>query len=180
MKSTIQASEECGAERILSHQPEAIFLEFESAKWTMHKDLGRGIYPLRPTTRIWTVNEMTNIKARRKGFQIVPDYGNTAHSEQGASEPAAIVDCLQSDHVCKTTDSISSYIGITRVKEKEALLISEPFSPALFRQGEQEGPEMLMKVLDKKIDTDVANEKHRCSLFLRLSIIAVFFARAML
>ena len=166
MKSTIQASEECGAERMLSHQPEAIFLEFENAKWTVHKDLGRGIYPLRPTTRIWTVNEKTNIKARRKGFQIVPDYGNTAHSEQGASEPAAIVDCLQSDHVCKTTDSISSYIGITRVKEKEALLISEPFSPALFRQGEQEGPEMLMKVLDRKIDTDVANEEHRCSLFL--------------
>ena len=155
----MQASEVCGAERMLTHMPEMFFLEFENVKWTIHKDLGRGVYPLRPTTRIWTVNERTSIKARRKGFQLVPDYGQTAHSEQGASEPAAIVDCLPVDHICKKTDSISSYIGLTRIKKKEALLISEPFSPALFRQGGAEGPEMLMEVLKRKIDTDDAYEE---------------------
>ena len=159
----MQASEVRGAERMLTHMPEMFFLEFENVKWTIHKDLGRGIYPLRSTTRIWTVNERTNIKARRKGFQIVPDYGQTAHSEQGASEPAAIVDCLPVDHICKKTDSISSYIGLTRVKKKETLLISEPFSPALFRQGEAEGPKTIMRVLRREVETDAAYEEHRCS-----------------
>ena len=98
-------------------------------------------------------------QSQAQRFQIVPDYGQTAHSEQGASEPAAIVDCLPVDHICKQTDSISSYIGLTRIKKKEALLISEPFSPALFRQGGAEGPEMLMEVLKRKIDTDDAYEE---------------------
>ena len=162
---------------MLTHQPEMIFLEFKEAKWTIHKDLGRGIYPLRPTTKIWIVNERTKIKAKRKGFQIVPDYGQTAHSEQGASESAAIVNCLSSTHNCKKTDAISSYIGLTRIKKKEALLISEPFSPALFRQGGAEGPEMLMEVLKRKIDTDDAYEEpclRLLSFSLCLYLIEVF------
>ena len=70
---------------MLTKQPDLIYLKFEGATWTVHKELGRGIYPLKATGKIWTVNEKTNIKAKRKGFQIVPDFGQTAHSMQGAS-----------------------------------------------------------------------------------------------
>ena len=91
----------------MAKQPDLICLKFEGATWTVHKDLGRGIYPLKATGNIWTVNEKTNIKAKRKGFQIVPDFGQTAHSMQGASLEAVIVDCLQADHVCKMTDMLT-------------------------------------------------------------------------
>ena len=52
IKNTIQASEECGAERMLTKQPDLIYLKFEGATWTVHKDLGRGIYPLNATGKI--------------------------------------------------------------------------------------------------------------------------------
>ena len=77
-----------------------------------------------------------------------------------------IVDCLQADHVSKMTDMLTSYIGLSRVKSKEALLISEPFSPVLFRQGKAIGPEIVMKVLHRKKTTEDAEQEHRCSLFL--------------
>ena len=96
----------------------------------------------------------------------MPDFGQTAHSMQGASLEAVIVDCLSADHVCKMTDMLSSYIGLSRVKSKEALLISEPFSPVLFRQGKAIGPEMVMKVLHRKITKEDAKQEHRCSLFV--------------
>ena len=148
---------------MLTKQPDLVYLKFEGATWTVHKDLGRGIYPLKATGKIWTVNEKTSIKARRKGFQIVPDFGQTAHSMQGASLEAVIVDCLQADHVCKMTDMLTSYIGLSRVKSKEALLISEPFSPVLFCQGKAIGPETVMKVLHRKITIEDAEQEHRCS-----------------
>ena len=85
------------------------------------------------------------------------------HSEQGASEVAAIVDCLPVDHCCKITEMLAAYIGLSRVKTKEGLLIASPFSPALFCHGQPPGPEILMKVLRREISADDAGKDDLCS-----------------
>ena len=154
----VQASEEGGKERMLTSHPELIYLKFENAKWQIHKDLERGVYPMKVTNKVWIVHEGTKISARRRGWQIVPDFGQTAHSMQGESLVSVIVDCLEVDHCSKSTDMLAAYIGLSRVKTKEALLIAQPFSPALFCNGEPPGPEILLRVVDRKIRANDAQQ----------------------
>ena len=142
---------------MLDLQPELIYLKFENAKWQVD-DLEKGVYPMKVTGKIWNISEGTKIKAKRLGFQIVPDFGQTAHSVQGASLAAVIVDCLAVDLCSKTTEMLAAYIGLSRVRRKEALLIAEPFSPALFCHGQPPGPEILMKVLRRDITADDAKK----------------------
>ena len=106
-------------------QPDCIYLKFENAKWQIHKHLERVVYPMVAKGKIWTVSEGTDICAERRGFRIVPDFGLTAHSVQGASLLAAIVDFLTVDHCSKWSDMLAAYIGLSRVRMKEALLIAQ-------------------------------------------------------
>ena len=158
-----QASTEDGVERVLDLQPELIYLKFENAKWQVDV-LEKGVYPLKATGKVWNISEGTKMKAKRRGFQFVPDFGQTAHSVQGASLAAVIVDCLTVDLCSRTTEMLAAYIGLSRVRRKEALLIAEPFSPALFCHGQPPGPEILMKVLRRDITADDAKKDMRCFL----------------
>ena len=157
-----QASTENGLERVLDLQPDLIYLKFENAKWRIHDDLEKGVYPMKVTGKVWNISEGTKIKAKRWVFQFVPDFGQTAHSVQGASLAAVIVDCLTVDLCSKTTEMLAAYIGLSRVRKKEALLIAEPFSPALFCHGQPPGPEILMKVLRREITADDAKKDICC------------------
>jgi len=121
--------------------------------------------------KIWIISEGTKISARRRGFNIVPDFGQTAHSMQGASEVAVIVDCFTVDHCAKYSETLAAYIGISRVRTKEGLLIAEPFSTALFCHGQPPGPEILMKVLRREITPDDAKQDNFCSLCLYLFLL---------
>ena len=150
-------------------QPDLIYLKFENAKWRVHDDLENGVYPLKVAGKVWNISEGTKMKAKRRGFQFVPDFGQTAHSVQGASLPAVIVDCLAVDLCSKTTEMLAAYIGLSRVRRKEALLIAEPFSPALFCHGQPPGPEILMKVLRRDITAEDAKKDIPCFLSMSLS-----------
>ena len=141
-----------------------IYLKLENAKWRVHDDLEKGVYPLKATGKVWNISEGTKMKAKRRGWSFVPDFGQTAHSVQGASLAAVIVDFLKVDLRSKTTERLAAYIGLSRVKRKEALLIAEPFSPALFCHGQPPGPEILMKVLRREISVDLAEKDVRCLL----------------
>ena len=82
---------------------------------------------------------------------------------QGATLMAAIVDCLEAGHISKASDMLAAYIGLSRVKTKEALLIAQAFSPGLFCHGPALGPELLMKVLRREITADEADKDCVCS-----------------
>ena len=56
---------------------------------------------------------------------------------------------------------MSSYVAFTRVKRKEDLLIFRPFDRDLFNQGNQEGAQLLLKVLrGEEIDWAAIEAKH--------------------
>ena len=145
-------------------QPELIYLKFANAKWRVHEDFENGVYPLKVVGKIWNISEGTKMKAKRRGFQFVPDFGQTSHSVQGASLAAVIVDCFAVDPCSRTAEMLAAYIGLSRVRRKEALLIAEPFSPALFCHGQPPGPEILMKVLRRDITADDAKKDICCFL----------------
>ena len=169
-----EASAKDDLERVLDFQPDMIYLKFENAKWRVHGDLEQGVFPMKVTGKVWNISENTKMKAKRLGFQIVPDFGQTAHSVQGASLSAVIVDCFEVDHCSKPTDMLAGYIGLSRVKTKEALLISQPFSPALFCNGQPPGPEILMKVVAREITADDGQKDWCCSLALHVCTSCVY------
>ena len=155
-----EASQQSGGERRLHFLPKCIYLKFEGATWQID-DLEVGVYPLMPSNNPWIVSEATKIKAKRRGFRIVPDFSATAHMMQGATLLAAIVDCLEAGHCSMPSEMLAVYIGLSRVRTKEALLIPQPFSPGLFCHGPPPGPEILMKVLHRELPADDADKDHR-------------------
>jgi len=50
------------AEWVLSNMPQVIYLYFENASWTVHPELGQGVYPLTPVSRTWKLNKKTGAK----------------------------------------------------------------------------------------------------------------------
>ena len=78
----LEASAQHGAERRLSFHPKCVYLKFENATWTID-DLEPGVYPLVPGNKVWVVHKGSNIKIKRRGFSIVPDFSATAHMTQG-------------------------------------------------------------------------------------------------
>eukprot|EP00973_Karenia_brevis_P013930 1889272-Karenia_brevis.AAC.1 len=57
------------------------------------------------------------------------DFSATAHMLQGATLLAAIVDCLEAGHTSRLSDMLAAYVGLSRAKLKETVLITQPFSP---------------------------------------------------
>jgi hypothetical protein len=78
--------------------PQCIFVKFENAPWRIG-DLEPGVFPLTPKVRVWSVNELLKVKARRYGFTLLPDLAGTAHMYQGAGSPHVhLFTSAQQDH----------------------------------------------------------------------------------
>ena len=145
----------------MQYHPLCLYLKFEGAEFEI-KDLGRGVYPLMPTKRTWFVSEEQKVQARRVGFTLLPDLAGTSYMYQGTSLEDAIVDLLEVDHTSKAGDHMAAYVELSRVKKKEGLLITQPFSPGLFLRGPPVGPHVLMRLLRGEIGpNDVEDEFDR-------------------
>ena len=83
-----------------------------------------------------------NLQQKRKS-EPAPAFSWTAHSAQGQTLPAAIVDM----QIGTGTNPLSSYVAFTRVRRMVDLLIFRPFDRDLFNKGTLEGAELLLKLL---------------------------------
>ena len=153
-----EASPVVDGERVLQFQPKCIYVKFEGESWQVKPPglapLEPGVYPLQPTTKVWTIDEDAKIKAKRTGFLATPDFCRTAYNEQGASEAAAIVGCLEVQHTSKLGDQLASYVGVSRLKVNSGLLVMQTFSPGLFAHGPPPGPDILMRLLRGELTVD--------------------------
>ena len=52
---TVSTPPESLMDVMLTSNPELIYLKFENAKWQIHKDLERGVYPMKVTNKVWIV-----------------------------------------------------------------------------------------------------------------------------
>ena len=71
-----------------------------------------------------------------EGFPLVPDFSGTAHAYCGSTLEAAIGDLLPWDRRSTRDDALRGYIIKSRATTAEGLLIVQPYSPALFAQGD--------------------------------------------
>ena len=111
-----------------------------------------GLYPIRPWSRWWHIDRSRKkpvLAVQRFQLPLAPAFAMTAHASQGRTMEAAIVDLQQGVGV----STIASYVAITRVKHRRALIIYRPFDRSLFCQGEMQGPTLLLRVLrGEKVD----------------------------
>ena len=133
-------------ELVLKKLPLRILVEVASGKETLNTIDGMKIYELEQTRRLWTLDKQ-HAKIYRFGFPLVPDFGGTVHAYSGSTLEACIGDLLRWSTKATRSEALRAYIMLTLVRDASKLLIAEPFSPNLFRQGVLPGPDLLMKVL---------------------------------
>ena len=136
-------------EWLLTKMPQIIYLHFEDARWTIHPELGKGVYPLTPVMRKWMVNKRTKVYVKRTGFLIVPDFASTSHMIQGQSLFAAFVDLVTGDETEKPTDDtqVSGYVMMSRARDPMNMWLLRPFPRELFTRGPPSGPHILLKMM---------------------------------
>ena len=124
-----------GEKRILSHVPLCVFVDFHTIAWTLPGAPGPGIYPVFQTERTWFLDGYRGKKAvlgiKRKQIPLAPALALTAHAAQGQTKEAVIADLV----IGRGVSSISSYVALTRIRNREGLMIYRPFDREPFTQG---------------------------------------------
>ena len=146
--------------RILQKLPTTVFVKYDDVDWTLDGLTEKGLYPICPKSSQWFLDkgrQFPKLKIHRKQLPLAPAWAITAHTSQGQTLRAAIVD-LQ---IGRGTSPIASYVAFTRVRKCEDLLIYRPFDRELFTQGSPEGPELLLQHLrGQRIDWKAIEEKY--------------------
>ena len=134
-------------ELVLQHRPLKLYVEIPTGTKSMPTVDGRKIYTLTVQVKPWSLDKAGAVKIQRFGFPIIPDFGGTAHAYCGSTLPAALGDLLPWWHKPRLEDMLKGYIIKSRVKETQDILIAQPYSPHLFRQGVLPGPQLLLDTL---------------------------------
>ena len=134
-------------ELVLQHRPLKLYVEIPTGAKSMPTVDGRKIYTLTVQVKPWSLDKAGAVKIQRFGFPIIPDFGGTAHAYCGSTLPAALGDLLPWWHKPRLEDMLKGYIIKSRVKETQDILIAQPYSPHLFRQGVLPGPQLHLDTL---------------------------------
>jgi len=102
-------------------------------------------FDLKPVYVIWSRDAAGNAKVKRRGFQVVPDFANTAHGYCGDTLDKCKGDLLEWHKVPTLDAMLRAYIIRSRVRDVENCLIVRPYSPRLFQQGTLPGPHLLLQ-----------------------------------
>ena len=86
---------------------------------------------------------MAVLAIKRKQIPLAPALALTAHAAQGQTKEAVIADLV----IGRGVSSISSYVAITRIKNREGLMIYRPFDREPFTGGVPQGTALLLSKL---------------------------------
>ena len=145
-------------------RPSIVYVKFEGAAWQLDGVDEPGVYPIVPRTQSWYLDKgrkVKTLKVRRTQLPLTPAYAMTAHSSQGKTLPAVLLD-LQVD---KKVNPTIGTVATTRVRSREDVLIMRPFAKFLFQRGlASEGPDLLLqKLRGKEINWAAVREARRPS-----------------
>ena len=132
--------------RNLQQLPVSDFVKFDDASWTLPPLTEPGLYPIQKTSGEWFLDKNRAhpvLKVRRHQLPLAPGFAMTAHASQGQTLATAIVD-LQTPG---TANTLTSYVALSRVRDRSSILIFRPFSVSICRGGPPEGPTTLLQKL---------------------------------
>ena len=154
--SWVPHHEECSkfedGARILKHLPAVVFVKFvkkngKDVPWTLDGLKEPGLYPIVPRKGCFYLDKGRMhpvLQIRRQQLPLAPAFAMTSHAAQGQTfTRGVVVDlCLS-----KGSNIMSSYVSMTRVQDRQSLLIYRPFPRKLFDRGIAEGPSILLQLL---------------------------------
>ena len=143
-------------------RPAIVYVKFDGATWHLDGTPGPGIYPVVCRSSEWHLDRRRKVKllkVKRTQLPLAPAYAMTAHSSQGKTLPAVLLD-LQVD---KAVDPTIGTVAATRVRSREDVLIMRPFPKFLFQRGQtSDGPDLLLqKLRGETIDWAAVREARR-------------------
>ena len=144
---------------VLKLRPECLYIEVPSATAKLATTNGKKLFKLPMTVKTWTLDRQGNVRVRRHGFPIVPDFGGTAHAYCGDTLPAVIGDLLKWNHPPNLENAERAYIIKSRIRNADNLLLAQPYCPQLFHQGVQPGPHLLLRVLQQDLTPKEAKDE---------------------
>ena len=139
--------------------PEYIFVRFETrTRWTIPGIDQENVFPVSVQSGMWFLDAgraNPQLKVTRYQFPIAPDFADTFYGAQGSTiEPGVIVDMIGAD-------PIAAYIGMTRCRTRQKILIYRPFPLAPFQEGLPLGRQLLLDVWKQEpVDWDALRKKY--------------------
>ena len=139
--------------------PEYIFVRFETrTRWTIPGIDEENVFPVSVQSGLWFLDAgraNPQLKVTRYQFPIAPDFADTFYGAQGSTiEPGVIVDMIGAD-------PIAAYIGMTRCRTRQKILIYRPFPLAPFQEGLPLGRQLLLDVWKQEpVDWDALRKKY--------------------
>ena len=139
--------------------PEYIFVRFETrTRWTIPGIDEENVFPVSVQSGLWFLDAgraNPQLKVTRYQFPIAPDFPDTFYGAQGSTiEPGVIVDMIGAD-------PIAAYIGMTRCRTRQKILIYRPFPLAPFQEGLPLGRQLLLDVWKQEpVDWDALRKKY--------------------
>ena len=140
-------------EIVARERPKSILVRLAIPTATTPKEHGEGCCVMQPKVRVWSRDGKGGAKVRRIGFALTPDFAGTIHAYCGDTLDASIGDLLPWYRRPTKDDMHKAYISKSRTRTADTLLITQPYSPDLFRLGELPGPRILMSFLRGQIDS---------------------------
>ena len=145
-----------------SPRPSIVYVKFEDVDWQLEGTEEPGIYPIIPKKNQWHLDKGRKtkvLKVTRTQLPLTPAYAMTAHSSQGKTLRAVLLDL----NVDKRVDPTIGTVAATRVRSREDVLIMRPFPLFLYTRGlASDGPDLLLKKLrGEDIDWAAVREAKR-------------------
>ncbi|CAK0804775.1 unnamed protein product, partial [Prorocentrum cordatum] len=143
-------------ELVLQHVPEAIMVQIPGNTAPRFGNQPAGVFPVKQKEVSWDRSPGFKAMVKRAGFPLVPHFAAAAHCVTGATLPQAIIDLLDARTTPRSSMVPTGYVAISRTRRADDLIITQPFSPMLFRQGHQTGPWLLRSMTAGELTTEQA------------------------
>eukprot|EP00438_Fugacium_kawagutii_P006753 Skav200266 [mRNA] locus=scaffold4437:38715:48406:+ [translate_table: standard] len=129
--------------KIWNTPPAFIFVRFfTKTDWVIPGIDEPNVFPVTATRADWYLDagrRAPKLKITRWQFPLAPNFADTYYGIQGSTrDPGVIVDMGE--------DTIAAYVGMTRCRVRDKVLIYRPFPLAPFQQGVPLGRQLLLDV----------------------------------
>ncbi|CAE7457464.1 pfh1 [Symbiodinium natans] len=134
-----------------------VYVKFKDADWTLDGSTEKGLYPIEPVKRTWKLDKGRKnpvLAVSRTQLPLVPAFAITAHSSQGKTLSAVLLDF----NIHRRTHVSYGTVVASRVRSREDVLILRAFPAWLYQRGPPEGVAKLLQRLRGELNLDAFRE----------------------
>ena len=141
--------------------PSIVYVSFQTEQIWQIGSLPPNVFPIAPMRSTWFLDSgraKPQLAISRRQFPLVPAFASTAHAAQGQTLPQGVIADLQ---IGANGNPFTSYVAMTRVKDRQHLLIYRPFDAKPFQRGIGLGRDLLLRVWRQEaVDWEAIRKVH--------------------